>query len=59
MIKKKQVAKNFTPFAMSDDGVVESFYDLKKNIFGIQWHLKRLSPSKKFDLMIIEKIFKI
>ena len=59
LIKKKQVAKNFTPFAISDDGVVEGFYDLKKNIFGIQWHLERPSPSKKFDLMIIEKIFKI
>ena len=47
----KNVATNFTPLALAEDGVVESFEDKSAKIFAVQWHPERFN-----DFWTIKKI---
>ena len=58
IIKEKNVPKNFKIFAKSEENIVEGFYDLKRNIYGIQWHPERENNAKRFNKILINHIFK-
>lgn len=57
-IFKKNLSKNFKVFAIGEEDIVEGIFDKKRNIYGIQWHIERKSPSKKFNLRLLNEIFK-
>tara|TARA_Y100001980_G_C14552784_1_gene337340 strand:+ start:1461 stop:2126 length:666 start_codon:yes stop_codon:yes gene_type:complete len=51
-IVKDKIPKELIPFAISEDGYVEGFYNIRKKILGIQWH-----PERDFkDNALSEKI---
>ncbi len=46
-----------TPFAWSEDGMVEGVYCKNKKITGVMWHPERNNPGTEFDKKLIRKLF--
>ena len=48
-IHKNNLAERLTPFAISDDEIIEGFYDKSKNFLAIQWHPERKLEGNDFN----------
>jgi putative glutamine amidotransferase len=48
------LSSKLTPFAVSNDGLIEGFYHKKYRIVGVMWHPERLSPDKEANKKIIK-----
>ncbi len=51
-----QLAAPLRPLAVAPDGVVEALHHHSAQIFGIQWHPERKSPSSEFDSFLLNMI---
>lgn len=49
------IGDNLTPFLISDDGIVEGFYNLEKKIIGVQFHMENNGVSEELTEQIMQK----
>ena len=45
----------FNPLAFDEDGNIEAFYALKKNILAIMWHPEREEPFSNLDMQLFKR----
>jgi len=51
------ISKEFIPFAVANDIVVEGFYHQKLPLLAIQWHPERINNSYEFNKKLISTFF--
>lgn len=50
--------KGLSPFAVSEDGLVEGVLNAERTLLGIMWHPERTDPAAAFDEFLINEFFK-
>ncbi len=58
-VRKEALASELTPFAVSDDGLVEGFFGAENNILAIQWHPERGNLTVDFDVKMIRDFLQL
>ena len=56
-VTEASLAREFTQFAIAQNGVVEGFFSNERAVLAIQWHPERANPSKKFDAVLLRQFF--
>lgn len=54
-ILKNDLAKSLTPLAYDEEGNIEAFYNLKKNILGLMWHPEREKEFTTIDIQLLKR----
>jgi carbamoylphosphate synthase small subunit len=51
----EKIGENLKPFLISDDGIIEGFYNLEKKILGVQFHMENKGVTEKLTQNIMNK----
>ena len=54
-----KIGDGLTPFLISDDGIIEGFYNLEKRIIGVQFHMENKGVTDHLTTQIMNKFMEL
>lgn len=54
-----KIGDGLKPFLISDDGIIEGFYNLEKRIIGVQFHMENKGVTDHLTTQIMNKFMEL